>query len=126
MNLIEFVNWAVSNGPWEGHNLDGFDVQDRAVACGILVCTKYDPDKHGTNNCDAEKGDEWFEFSDEFKASIVAQEKYERALVEIERLRGTLSRLKQAFDDRRISGSVYYEDTGLWPLADFFAFNSIE
>ena len=42
---------------------DGGDVQDMAIKYGLLVATAYDPEKHGPNDCDLEKGDQWFEFS---------------------------------------------------------------
>lgn len=74
MQAVEFIRWAISNGPWEGCGLDGGDIQDKAVSCGILVQVEYDPDEHGPNDYDAEKGDPWFVFSDEFKAALAAQE----------------------------------------------------
>ena len=67
MKLAEFARWAVENGPFEGCELDSFEVLDKALACGILIKTEYDPEKHGGNSADAERGDEWFIYSDEFK-----------------------------------------------------------
>lgn len=68
MNLPEFIRWTIENGPFDGCDLDGGSVQDKAVACGILIETKYDPKKHGGSNV-AVKGDDWFVFSDEFIAA---------------------------------------------------------
>lgn len=68
MDLAAFARWAIKTGPWEGQDLYGGDVQSKAVDCGILVRTTYDPAKHGPNSVDAVAGDEWFVFSDEFKA----------------------------------------------------------
>ena len=70
MNLAEFARWAVQNGPFDGVGLDGSDIQDKALECGILEQTEYDPKVHGANNCDAEKGNTWYVFSDELKKSL--------------------------------------------------------
>lgn len=71
MNLAEFARWAIENGPFDGCDLDGGSVQEKAEACGILVKTVYDPDKHGGNSV-AKQGDDWFLFSDEFKNAELA------------------------------------------------------
>lgn len=66
MDLAAFAAWAVMNGPWEGCSLDGGEVQEKAVELGIIVKTKYDPEKHGAG-ADADPGDDWYVFSPAFK-----------------------------------------------------------
>jgi hypothetical protein len=34
--LIEFARWAISESSFQGGDLDGGDIQDRAVALGLL------------------------------------------------------------------------------------------
>ena len=70
MQLAEFVRWAIEDGPFEGCHLDGGDVQEKAVKFGILERTKYDPAVHGESDCGADPGDEWFVFSEAFKAVL--------------------------------------------------------
>lgn len=71
MNLAEFARWAVTNGTWEGCDLDGGDIQDKALECGIIVETKYDPEKHGEHPYAApELGDTWYVFSDDLNAAL--------------------------------------------------------
>lgn len=69
MNLAEFARWAIENGPFEGSDLDGASVQEKATACGILSKVKYDPAKHGGNSVGAEYGDDWYVFTPAFKAA---------------------------------------------------------
>ena len=60
--LAEFVRWAISEGPFEGCDLDGGGIQDKAEKLGILIKTKYDPALHGeTDIC--EPGDDWLVFA---------------------------------------------------------------
>jgi hypothetical protein len=69
VNCARFVRWAVQEGPWQGGDLDGGSVQDKAEELGLIVSVPYDPEKHGAYNdygCDA--GDPWFEFSAGFNA----------------------------------------------------------
>jgi hypothetical protein len=66
MNLAEFARWAIESSAFAGCDLDGGDVQDKAVACGILIETKYDPMKHGGSSR-LEPGGSYFVFSDDFK-----------------------------------------------------------
>jgi hypothetical protein len=69
MKMAEFVKWVIEDGPFNGCHLDGGCVQDKAVECGLLVETKYDPALHG--ECEyCEPGDTWFVFSDEFNAAV--------------------------------------------------------
>jgi hypothetical protein len=65
LNLKEFVEWAVKNSAFSGCDLNGAEVQEKAVACGILVEVAYDPKRHGGNyGCDCAT---WYVFSDEFR-----------------------------------------------------------
>lgn len=63
--LKEFFRWAMQNGPWGGNDLDGADVQERALKLGLIVREPYDPEKHGEpgaafDYCEINPGDEWF------------------------------------------------------------------
>ena len=71
MNLAEFARWVLETSTFDGSDLDGGDVQDKALECGVIVETNYDPAIHGeTAICEVKPGDPWFVFSDEFKASL--------------------------------------------------------
>lgn len=61
--LAEFAKWAIREGAFDGTDLDGGDIQDKAEELGILIRTKYDPAKHG-ESADVDPGDDWFEFAD--------------------------------------------------------------
>lgn len=65
--MAKFVDWALSEGSWDGCDLNGGDVQDKAEQLGLLVRTKYDPEVHGNSDC-AEPGDDWFELAPEVLA----------------------------------------------------------
>lgn len=60
--LVQFARWAISEGPWDGSNLDGGDVQRMALELGLITEAKYDPGIHGPSDC-AEQGDPWFVFA---------------------------------------------------------------
>lgn len=69
VNCARFVRWALQEGPWQGGDLDGASIQEKAEELGLIVSVPYDPEKHGAYNeygCDA--GDPWFEFSPELQA----------------------------------------------------------
>jgi len=75
LDLAEFARWAIENGSWDGAlGLDGGDIQEKALACGILVLTKYDPETHGGNDVDCEPGDDWYEYSPAFRIARRALE----------------------------------------------------
>lgn len=63
--LKEFFRWAM-NYAWGG-DIDGADVQDRALKLGLIERTEYDPAKHGPLPEEFEglvdPGDEWFVLS---------------------------------------------------------------
>ena len=70
LNLAEFARWAIENGSWDGSlGLDGGDIQEKAVSCGILIMTKYDPEIHGNNDVECEPGDNWYVYSPAFAAA---------------------------------------------------------
>ena len=56
----KFVRWCLEEGAFDGNDLDGADIQEKALECGIIKETTYDPKVHGESNCDAEPGDQWF------------------------------------------------------------------
>lgn len=60
--LIEFFKWSMRTGPWDGGDIDGASVQDRAQELGLIIKTQYDAEKHGVQS-DFEHGDDWFEYS---------------------------------------------------------------
>jgi Lar family restriction alleviation protein len=61
--LVEFFKWAMREGPWEGGDLDGGSIQDKAESLGLIVRTKFDPEKHGTAYGDFSEGDDYYEFA---------------------------------------------------------------
>lgn len=61
--LIKFFKWAMQEGPWEGGDLDGGSIQDKAESLGLIVKTKFDPAKHGDPYNDHGEGDDWYEFA---------------------------------------------------------------
>jgi hypothetical protein len=75
MNLAEFAKWAVEKGCFEGCDLDGGSIQDKALECGVIVQTKYDPRLHGPQFCaELDPGEPWFVFSDDLFAALSLQE----------------------------------------------------
>lgn len=56
--MAKFIKWALTEGPWQGGDLDGGAIQDEAEKLGLLVLTKYDPKIHGES--DFEPGDDWY------------------------------------------------------------------
>jgi hypothetical protein len=61
--LVEFFKWAMREGPWEGGDLDGGGIQDKAESLGLIVKTKFDPEKHSTAYGDFPDGDDYYEFA---------------------------------------------------------------
>ena len=68
--LAAFAQWALHDGVWVGFDLDGSDIQDKAVELGLLVAVPYNPEVHGPNDFDAESGDDWLIWSDEMKSLL--------------------------------------------------------
>ncbi len=58
--MAAFVKWVMQVGPWEGCDLDGALVQDKAEQLGLLSKTKYDPEVHGEAEFDIAPGEDWF------------------------------------------------------------------
>lgn len=61
--LAEFFKWAMREGPWEGGDLDGGSIQDKAESLGLIVKTKFDPERHGTAYGDFSEGGDYYEFA---------------------------------------------------------------
>jgi hypothetical protein len=68
--LLEFFKWAMREGPWDGGDLDGGSVQDKAEALGLIVKTQYNAEKHGVQS-DFETGDDWFEYAPDLRAPLI-------------------------------------------------------
>ena len=59
---VKFAN-AILDTYWpECNDIDGADIQERAVKAGIMIDAPggYDPDKHGESEYDAAPGDPWY------------------------------------------------------------------
>lgn len=61
--LVEFFKWAMREGPWDGSDLDGDSVQDKAESLGLIVKTKFDPEKHDGPDWAFSPGDDYYEFA---------------------------------------------------------------
>jgi len=61
--LARFARWAIQESAFSGHELDGGEVQEQALACMLIVRTVYAPARHGPSDV-AKPGDEWFEFAE--------------------------------------------------------------
>ncbi|TWA89555.1 hypothetical protein [Bradyrhizobium stylosanthis] len=60
----QFVKWALQEGPWQGGDLDGGSIQDKAEELCLIQKVPYDPKKHGESEFGAEPGDDWYVLSD--------------------------------------------------------------
>ena len=67
VDVIRFVKWIVEKS-WDGCDVDGADIQDLAIKCGILTEVEFDPEKHDDPFWGSEPGDPWLVFSDGFRA----------------------------------------------------------
>lgn len=54
--LAEFAHWALENGPFDGSDLGGEDVQNKASELGLIERDKTRPD--------------WWVYTDAFKAAL--------------------------------------------------------
>lgn len=70
---LVFTRWAISEGPWQGGNLEGGEIQQKAVELGLITKTEFDPTIHGESDV-AEPGDPWFVFSPLLSASTPSHE----------------------------------------------------
>ena len=63
-NLREFFKWAMREGPWQGCDLDGASVQDKAQTLGLIIKVPFDPERHeDKSGVDPAPGDDWFVFA---------------------------------------------------------------
>lgn len=57
----KFVIWAMNEGPWQGTDLPGDVIQDKAQEIGLISETKFDPEKHKAPDwVSPEAGESWF------------------------------------------------------------------
>ena len=54
VDAFEFIRWCLENGPFDGCELDGADVQEKAAALGLIEPSIDRPD--------------WWVYSDKMKA----------------------------------------------------------
>lgn len=66
--LVKFAENAFRVS-WDGCDLDGFEIQDKGVALGLLTKSEYDPSIHG-DDFEGEPGDTYYTYSDAFKALL--------------------------------------------------------
>lgn len=64
--LKQFARWVIGEACFEGCDLDGGTIQDKAAELGLISAVPYDPDKH-RNVEDAEPGDDIYVYSDVVK-----------------------------------------------------------
>jgi hypothetical protein len=64
--IKEFARWVIQESCFDGCDIDGGSVQDKAVELGLLVEELYDPVKH-PNVEDVEEGDGVFVFTELMK-----------------------------------------------------------
>lgn len=67
--LLEFFKWAMREGPWDGGDLDGGSIQDKAESLGLIVKTQYDAERHGVQS-EFETGDDWFEYKPDLRSPV--------------------------------------------------------
>lgn len=70
-SLAMFFAWAMQDGPFDGDDLDGASIQDKAESLGLINATKFDPKKHGDKPW-AAPGDEWFVIADDVQGLLAA------------------------------------------------------
>lgn len=58
--LAAFAKWVIRESCFSGCDLDGASVEDKAVALGLLIKTRYEPALHGPNDLDMEVGADWY------------------------------------------------------------------
>jgi hypothetical protein len=63
-DYVGFARWCIQEGSWAGTSLDGGEIQDAALRFGIIKQEPYCPEKHGDNDVSAERGDDWFVFTE--------------------------------------------------------------
>jgi len=63
--LVGFARWVIREGCFEGGDLDGGSIQDKAEALGLIVEEPYDKEKHGghvSEMFDVDEGDKIYAF----------------------------------------------------------------
>jgi hypothetical protein len=100
--LVEFFKWAMREGPWEGGDLDGGSIQDKAESLGLIVKTKFDPDKHG--GADFSEGDDYYEFAP--GVSITSTPRESESDLREENLRSLLREARQYVSDDFINDDM--------------------
>jgi len=69
VRLAKFFKFA-ADACWEGFDLEGGDIQDRAKALGLFKVESYDPDKHGSGYVDP--GEDWYMLADDVQALLAS------------------------------------------------------
>jgi hypothetical protein len=63
-----FARWCIQESAFEGGDLDGAQVQEKALELGLLKEVAFDPEKHDPTGSRetlwVDAGDPWFVFSD--------------------------------------------------------------
>ncbi len=64
--LASFFETCMQNA-WQGHDMEGGELQDMAKELGLLKVEPFDPAKHDNGEIDfpPDPGDDWFTFTDE-------------------------------------------------------------
>lgn len=65
--LKEFFRWAMRES-WDGNDIDGGSIQEKAEKLGLIVNVPFDPEKHGEPSAmydyiDFNPGDPWYVFA---------------------------------------------------------------
>jgi hypothetical protein len=61
-SLAQFFDWAIK-ASWDGKNLDGGEVQEKALELGLIQCVPYSYDSHGPrgrHDFGLDDGDNWY------------------------------------------------------------------
>lgn len=65
VQALKFVQWAMQEAPWNGCDLDGGTLQDKAEALGLIVKVPYDLETHGPS-------EEWYVLHPDIIAMLAA------------------------------------------------------
>lgn len=96
--LLEFFKWAMREGPWDGGDLDGGGIQDKAESLGLIVKTKYEIARHGPEHGDFCEGDDFYEFSPALSLPAKDDSDLQIAHKRIQELQGELDRSASTVD----------------------------
>ena len=64
-SLAQFALWTLQSSAWSGCDLEGYEIQQKALKLGIVKEVPYDPSVHGDAEFDTEPGDAWYVWSDD-------------------------------------------------------------